>query len=341
MPQRLLAPSIWLSTSELHAVSGTVIALGEKRRDVGIYRNCPYCLSEICEIIYSGNSIPTNAQVSTVGFNLVRCRKCKTIYVNPAPAPETLMMYYPADYYGPNARVVPAVFEAVTRMRSFLHQQIKHWLSQGKSFPGKRVLEVGCANGDNLDLFLEAGWKVSAVEPNPRLAAVAAAKGIHVHVGFVDSVKWDRGQFDIILLNHVLEHDYSPRRILGRCVHALKADGLLYVEIPIVESLSWYLFGRHWGELEFPIHLTFLRKEHLMSLLGEFGCRPVKWKTRTMYGEILRAFQHKFPVVKEASGLGRVAFLAFATMLQGAFVAVNILLRRGEAFSIVARCEST
>ena len=39
--------------------------------------------------------------------------------------------------------------------------------------PGGRLLEIGCGNGDRLDLFQELGWKVAGIEPDPSAALLA------------------------------------------------------------------------------------------------------------------------------------------------------------------------
>jgi SAM-dependent methyltransferase len=237
----------------------------------------------------------------------------------------------------------PGLIDRFNRGRSFLHQQIREWLSEPhgrQTTSGRRVLEIGCATADNLEPFIRAGWKASAVEPNRGLANIAKSKGVEVHIGLCDSFRWEKEKFDVILLNHVLEHDYDPRMILEKCVYSLKLGGALYVEIPVVGTPSWTMFGRYWGELEFPVHLSLLRKEHLIAVIEQLGCRPVAWKTRTLLGTTLRTLE-KFPRFRVSNGSGRVVLMSFALALQGGLILLNSLLRQGEAFSVVARREFT
>jgi SAM-dependent methyltransferase len=249
------------------------------------------------------------------------------------------MSYYPAEYYDPNISTYPKILDRFNKRRSFLHQQINEWLSQideGPEASKKNVFEVGCATGDNLEPFVHAGWNAYAIEPNQLLANKAKARGVDVHIGLSESFRWENDQFDIIILNHVLEHNHDPKMVLEKCVRALKVGGLMYVEIPVTETPSWTIFGRYWGNLEFPVHLTMIRKEHLVALLKQLGCRPIIWKTRTLFGVTLRTVE-KLHAYKVSSRRQKAALVSFAILLQGGIILLNRLVGEGEAFSVVAR----
>lgn len=217
-----------------------------------------------------------------------------------------------------------------------LHRHIERLLSQS-GFPSeKKVLEIGCGTGTNLAPFIAAGWGAFGVEPNPHLANLATRKGITVHEGFVDSAAWRNDQYDFIILNHVLEHDYEPRRILKVCASCLKKGGLLYVEIPILESPSWRIFGPYAGSLDFPVHLTLLRGDQLVGLLGDLGFHCLESERKTLYGDSLRTLLSKHPSFKNTSTPRKMGLLAIATGVQATMAGLDKILGRGEAFSVLA-----
>lgn len=92
---------------------------------------------------------------------------------------------------------------------------------------GARVLEVGAHSGYFSSLLAERGCRVTALEVDPRAAALATAQAERVVVGDVeDPAVWAQlsGRFDVLLFMHVLEHLVDPWAVLRRA-HDLVAPG--------------------------------------------------------------------------------------------------------------------
>jgi SAM-dependent methyltransferase len=304
-----------------------------------MFRRCPYCGEDAFDMVYKGRSIPTDSIASTADFNLVSCKNCKTVYVNPAPNPETLISYYSPDYYSSAARAYPSLLKGLAKFYNFFSSVVMEWTAepiQSSTGLAKRVLEVGCADGENLQPFIRAGWETYAIEPNARLANMAKAKGIRVHIGLPDSFDWETEKFDVVVLKHVLEHDYNPRYILERCVYALRPGGYMYVEVPVVQTFSWKMMGRYWGELEFPIHLSFFRKEQILDIITSMGCLPIKCRTSTLLGGPFRSLRKLHPF-RNSTRSQKAVLLVLGVALQAGFLALNMIAGQGENFSVVAR----
>jgi SAM-dependent methyltransferase len=80
----------------------------------------------------------------------------------------------------------------------------------------------------------EAGWKVTALDPDARAAThareVAGVRAIHA-----DFLTWEpksEERFDLITLNKVLEHVEDPVAMLSRARRWIRPGGILYVEVP-------------------------------------------------------------------------------------------------------------
>jgi len=82
----------------------------------------------------------------------------------------------------------------------------------------------------------EAGWKVTALDPDAR-AAVHAREEAKVNAVHADFLDWEpepgRG-FDVISFNKVLEHVENPLAMLARARCCILPGGFLYVEVPNV-----------------------------------------------------------------------------------------------------------
>jgi SAM-dependent methyltransferase len=198
------------------------------------------------------------------------------------------------------------------------------------------VLEIGCASGHNLEPYLAAGWRALALEPNPGLAAVARAKGIEVTEGFGDALATTPQDCDVVILRHVLEHDYQPRTLLHRAIGRLKPGGVAYIEVPTLDVPSMHLFHRHWVSLEFPIHLTFLLPRQVVMLVRQEGLDV----TQARYGRFaatgINSVLRAFPNAANASGLGRILLLSVGGMASVAELLTSSVLGGGEFYFVVA-----
>ena len=89
----------------------------------------------------------------------------------------------------------------------------------------RHILILGEGNGRFLVLMRALGWEVSGVEPDPRSAAAAREQGLHPASTLAD-VPRPEGGFDVVTMNHVVEHFDDPvaelRRVFDRVVAHVK-----------------------------------------------------------------------------------------------------------------------
>src|SRR5690606_34348007 len=79
-----------------------------------------------------------------------------------------------------------------------------------------RILEVGCGAGVLLGLLAARGFTVQGLDLSERAAAIARRGGVAAAAGTVASAGLAEGSFDIVVMQHVLEHAPDPRGLLGR-----------------------------------------------------------------------------------------------------------------------------
>lgn len=86
----------------------------------------------------------------------------------------------------------------------------------------------------------EAGWRCTALDPDPNAAAHARkVAGTEAVVG--DFLVMDistLGPFDVVTLNKVLEHVQDPVEMLWRAARLVAPHGFVYVEVPDGEMAS-------------------------------------------------------------------------------------------------------
>ena len=102
---------------------------------------------------------------------------------------------------------------------------------------GKRVLDVGCADGYLSAKLMRAGNEVLAIETLPARAARAREAGVEVVVGDVsDDACWRQttGTFDVVIFSDVLEHLVTPEAPLTRVRAMLRPGGYVLISMPNV-----------------------------------------------------------------------------------------------------------
>jgi SAM-dependent methyltransferase len=85
--------------------------------------------------------------------------------------------------------------------------------------------------------------------------------------------------FNVITGFHVLEHVHQPKEVIGKLWEWLKPGGVLYLQVPNIESLDARIFQSYWYGLELPRHLFHFSPVSLRRLIASFGFDEVLLRT--------------------------------------------------------------
>ena len=106
-------------------------------------------------------------------------------------------------------------------------------LDRANSFKsGGTFLDIGCSIGIFLDVARHNGFDVRGVEISKWASEFARQKGFDVVNGGLEDVKYSDKSFDLIVMNHVLEHIPAPGEILVEVKRILKDDGVIVIGVP-------------------------------------------------------------------------------------------------------------
>jgi 2-polyprenyl-3-methyl-5-hydroxy-6-metoxy-1,4-benzoquinol methylase len=160
------------------------------------------------------------------------------------------------------------------------HAVILRWSGPGH---GRRLLDVGAADGLLSRQFTAAGWRVTALEGDPGAARLALP-----HCERVIVVDLDRqlptldGPFDLIVCGDVLEHLRDPLGVLRALTRHLSPGGQILISVPNVAHL-WIRLNLLIGRFEYAdrgildrTHLRFFTWRSLLRLLGHADLRVVR-----------------------------------------------------------------
>lgn len=136
--------------------------------------------------------------------------------------------------------------------------------------PGK-VLEIGSSTGTMLSVFKKEGWKVLGIEVSPKAADFAIKSGIPTVKSTFEKTSLPRESFDVVIINHTLEHLELPEDILEKVYGLLKMGGLILIDVPNFGSFSAGFLKGRWPYLlpqEHRWHFTFDALKQILSRSG-------------------------------------------------------------------------
>lgn len=175
--------------------------------------------------------------------------------------------------------------------------------------PGRRLLEVGVGSGSFLAAARGQGYEVMGCDLSPAICAdVERAHDLQVHCGPLATLT-DCDRFDVIVMNHVLEHVQQPVEFLVEARRLLALDGRVHIAVPNIES--WEARYSGWTSFQ-PYHLTYFAEPTLERSLAESGLKLDALTTHdsfsgwflTLLRTALRV--NRDGVVTEAAGTGAV-----------------------------------
>jgi SAM-dependent methyltransferase len=233
-------------------------------------------------------------QTSKDSFSMFRCLRCDSLFLDPRPAGSELGRIYPDSYHA--YQFTAEEFGLAFRIRAMLER--RRLLSWCRTVPsGGAILDVGAGDGFHLEILRAHGdptWRLAAVEPDVKAAAMIAQRGIPVHVGTIEEAEIGT-EFDFAIMIMVIEHVEDPLRVLRRVHGLLRAGGRVGVVTDNIWSVDAMLGrSRHWGGYHFPRHFNLYGKDSLTRLAHEAGFRvgemttmtsPVNW-TYTIHNKL-------------------------------------------------------
>jgi len=222
---------------------------------------CRICGSALFEDpIFELDNMPKAAQhlPSTpekgVRLEVCQCSGCGVVQLNNEPV----------SYY-----------KEVIRAVAFSQEMKDYRVSQFKAFVkdyalgGKRVLEIGCGNGEYLELMKDAGTDAYGIEFSPDAVRHCQDQGLQVDRQYIErpDEKVFSEPFDAFFILNFFEHLPDPNTTLKTIWNNLEEGAVGLIEVPNFNMmLDNDLFSEFIGD-----HLFYFTKETLISTLSRNG----------------------------------------------------------------------
>ncbi len=223
-----------------------------------------------------------------LSLNTVICKRCGLLRTNPRLDSKSLEEFYKKEYrdlymgpeYGNMNTYLTNMIERGREIIDLIKKQLQLELR------GLEVLEIGCSVGGILVPFLEASVSVKGFDYDRRYLDYGNKHNslLNLQLGGIENLKDEVKKYDLILINHVLEHLLDPIYAIQLIKKSLKTNGTLYVSVPGFKNPKYYFSPTKsfLGSLHIA-HLYHFTKISLIRLLNEFEVIYIDNEIRSIF----------------------------------------------------------
>jgi 2-polyprenyl-3-methyl-5-hydroxy-6-metoxy-1,4-benzoquinol methylase len=141
-------------------------------------------------------------------------------------------------------------------------KEITEFLSKIK--PGK-ILDFGCGPGWILS-SLDDNWEKHGIEIS-KFVSKTASKYAKIHTGSIETFK--EKDFDLIIMNHVIEHLSDPVSVIKEIYSILKPAGKLIIGTPDFDCGAARRYGDKFRLLHDPTHISLFSNDSMHRFLRD------------------------------------------------------------------------
>ncbi len=222
-----------------------------------------------CFLCAASNALP----YMTAGVHVLeRCSGCGLVYVaNYSPDG---VSYRGDEYFVRKNEYVQRWEEFCVLFRRIL-DKIERFKPRGV------LLDVGAGVGILLHVARQRGFVAHGVEVSEWASAYARnERKLDVVAGTLEDAAFPDSQFDVIVINHVLEHVPDPLELLRNARRILKDDGVIVVGVPNIGSIMAGVLRERWPSLRPEEHIWHFNPFTLRRLIRKAGLREVHFEAR-------------------------------------------------------------
>jgi len=193
----------------------------------------------ICQLCGGADfrKMPVRNIFNNCGYDLVQCRNCNLIMVNPMPSRDTIKDFYRDEYFEKDYKC-GVKSNSYYEEESSTIEKAKQVLPLVKKLkPQGILLEIGCAGGTFLNEAQKNGYQAEGVEVSLSMSEKAQKLyGVKVRQGDFEEMEFANESFDVICMFDVFEHLRNPREALKTIHRILKPEGIVVIDVPTTKN---------------------------------------------------------------------------------------------------------
>ncbi len=207
--------------------------------------------------------------VSGEEFELRHNAELDLLETFPQPSKDTLSKYYKSEDYISHTDSKRNLFENAYHAVRRISLKRKLKLINSLAIENKKLLDVGCGTGDFLQVAKTDNWNIFGIEPDENARAIANRKTNNAVSGIKQLLEFEKQNFDVITLWHVLEHLPKLEEQVAILKSLLKPNGRLIVAVPNYKSHDARFYKEFWAAYDVPRHLWHFSQSSIQNLFGK------------------------------------------------------------------------
>jgi ubiquinone/menaquinone biosynthesis C-methylase UbiE len=227
-----------------------------------VWTACPVC-----------QSTERTDYVSFEQLAFVRCSRCACIYKSRESIGIRAADYYESSYFHGRKSGRDKRFE------HRVHKSMRAVATAMEVTEAKSLLDIGCSFGYGIEAGKRLGLDSAGMDVSQYAVAICKERGLRAEVGTMEQMPWKDGEFDIVVMRHVLEHTPNPREALAEVRRVMASAGVLIIAVPDPSYWKGLLFRKRYRYYRpddlGQQHYVYYSPKSLTRLLTTSGLRVV------------------------------------------------------------------
>jgi len=206
------------------------------------------------------------------GFQHVQCLVCGTLMVAPRPSEKDMFEYY-SEFEAPafwTEVLLKTDSERKTLQYAPRAEKLIEICAKRLNRRQSVFLDVGAGAGNFALAVQKRDYfnKIIALDVSNKCKLVCEGKGLDCFKGNLSDYN---DKVDCISMNDLIEHVYSPRKLLKDAHKILKRGGILMIATPNAIGFDFMLFGKDTDNITPPEHMQYFNPVSIRTLLERTG----------------------------------------------------------------------
>ena len=223
------------------------------------------------------------------------CNNCGFIFVHPTPKNDEIYSLY-KNMLPQNAEL--ELYNELIRLKGIYEKESiilpkREWfrwvINQATELTGKKsleILEIGSGGGMFIHYANKNGHHAIGTESTKEYAKIvsSAIKGSIIYIDSDDLSKHFKDErFDLIFMEHSLEHIKYPVEYLNKIKDLMDSKGVIIVSVPNQHSALSKILRKRWSWFCPPLHLFYYNIHSINFLFNQIGFEILDYFTKDYF----------------------------------------------------------